>query len=106
MTLGSRFFAFNMRRQPFDDNAFRLALAHAVPYEEIVETVEFGLTKRSNGLINQTLAFWYNPNAPLYEFDLEKARKTLSEAGYEWDDKGAIYYPQGRNETLKPAWGP
>jgi len=106
ITLGTRFFALNLRRQPFDDPAFRRAIAYAVPYDQIVETVEQGFTIRSDSYVNPSLEYWHNPNLPQYNYDLDKARQILEDAGYEWDDQGRLCYPAGKAEMLKPAWGP
>ena len=41
---------------------------------------------------------WYNPSVTIYEKTLgvEGARKILKEAGYAWDKKGLLYYPEGK----------
>jgi hypothetical protein len=41
---------------------------------------------------------WHNSNVEKFELDLNKARKSLAQAGYAWDEKGAIYYPKGKIE--------
>jgi peptide/nickel transport system substrate-binding protein len=105
-TLGNRFFAYNLRRAPLNDVAFRRALAQVIPYEEIHQTVGLGYPIRSNSLINATLKYWFNPNIQMLSYDLEKAKSILKEAGYEWDEDGRLCYPQGQVESLPPAWGP
>jgi peptide/nickel transport system substrate-binding protein len=106
ITVGTRFFALNCRRQPFDDPAFRRAIAYAVPYDQILETIEQGFTVRADSYVSPALEYWHNPDIPQYNYDLGKARQILSEAGYEWDVQGRLYYPEGEVESLEPAWGP
>ena len=106
ITLGVRFFAFNMRRAPFDDKAFRKALAYALPRKAIRDTVEHGYTETADSIVSKALEYWHNPDLPDYQFNIAKAREILEEAGYEWDDQGNLYYPPEEEEELELAWGP
>lgn len=82
----------NHRRPPFDDPAVRRALAHAVPKQDIVETVMGGAGTAPDAPIPPSLSAWYEPHP--YEFDMEKARQTLEDAGYQWNSQGQIMYPE------------
>jgi len=104
ITLSVRFFTCNLRRPPFDDKAFRKTLAYAVPRKKIIKIAEYGATTRADTIISEKLEFWHNPNLPQYEYNLEKAKQVLAEAGYEWNKDGRLCYPKGKTETLKPAF--
>jgi len=106
ITLGARFFVFNLRRPPYNDKAFRKALAYVVPRKKIRDVVEHGFTTIADSFVSKALEYWHNPKLPQYEYNIEKAKEILANAGYEWDKKGRLYYPEGKKETLKPAWGP
>jgi peptide/nickel transport system substrate-binding protein len=45
------------------------------------------------GVIALSNKFWFNPNQKFYEFNMEKAKKILKDAGYEWGSDGRLYYP-------------
>jgi len=83
----------NIRRKPFDDPKFRLALAHAAPRQQIVEEVFFGFAEVGGSMIARYNQFWHNPNVKPYPYDLEKAKAILKEAGYRWNEKGELCYP-------------
>ena len=59
----------------------RKALAYAIPYDDLINVVEYGRAYRSNGPIERGMWFW-NPDATYYELDLDKAREYLRMAGY------------------------
>jgi peptide/nickel transport system substrate-binding protein len=99
--VGARFISFNLRRPPFDDKAFRQALQYLVNKQAIVEMVYKGAAVPAYGMISPTLKFWYNSDiAATYSYNPDKARETLTAAGYEWDASGKLLYPKGQKETL------
>ena len=83
----------NIRRKPFDDSKFRLALAHAIPREQMVEEIFFGFAGVGASMIAPQNEFWHNPNIKPYPYDLEKAKAILKEAGYRWNKDGQLCYP-------------
>lgn len=66
---------------PFADIKVRQALAHAVNRELLVRTILDGQVEVVNGPI-QPLSAAYEPKVPTYEFDPERARTLLTEAGW------------------------
>jgi peptide/nickel transport system substrate-binding protein len=86
---------YNCRKKPFDDVAFRRALAYGVPKKRIAEEFHEGFAVEAHSMIGPMNKYWHNPNVEKFDLDLEKARKTLRDAGYEWDSKGKLYYPKG-----------
>lgn len=77
---GTYFYLFNVTQSPFDDVRVRQALAHAIDRESIVKNV----TKAGEAIattLNPPGSAYYNNITPL-EYDLEKAKALLAEAGY------------------------
>lgn len=91
--LGFRFFAMNTRLEPFNDPAFRRAIAHVVPKEAIIQNIFKGFAEPADSYVSMAIDYWHNPDLPQYEFDLEQARAVLAEAGYSWDDEGRLLKP-------------
>jgi peptide/nickel transport system substrate-binding protein len=77
----------------FYNRDLRRALAYAVPYEAIIEEILGGNGGRSASPIVPVNEFWHNPDLPLPELDLDKARSMLEEAGFTWDDNGRMHFP-------------
>ncbi len=87
----------NMDMAPISDPAFRMALQHATDRKELVEVVFSGLgaVPATNTVITGANEFWSNPNLPMPDFSIEKARQALADAGYTWDAEGRLHYPAG-----------
>ncbi len=100
MDVGMRFLAFNMRRPPFDDVAFRQALSMATNKKAVRSVVYKGYATVADSFVSPSLEFWYNPEVPKWEYNIAAAREALAKAGYEWDAQGRLLYPKGKVETL------
>jgi cationic peptide transport system substrate-binding protein len=75
------YWAFNTTQAPFNDPKVRLALAHAVDKQAIIDAVYFGHARKADTLLPPSnWAHTKNTAAPSY--DLEKAKELLEEAGY------------------------
>jgi len=98
--LGFRYFAFNHRRPPFDDIAFRRAVAAITDRDLIVAAVWKGFAVPGDSVISPALEYWKNDNLNLPSGGVEEAKQILKEAGYEWDKKGRLMYPEGKKEEL------
>jgi len=77
------YLGFNLQNSWFKNIQVRRAFAHAIDKDEIISAVLFGLGRPATGpYVPNT---WpYNKTVKQYEFDPEKARRLLSEAG--WQD--------------------
>src|SRR5208282_3363012 len=93
-------FHFNMRKFPSVDRAFRLAVAHAINYDNIVNVVFGGDLIRGVGVIAPVSQAWVD--TPLFakelknifSYNLTEAKRILNDAGYQWDIQGRLHYPE------------
>lgn len=97
--LGFQFLAFNNRRPPFDDPAFRRALSMAVSRPLLVQAAYNGFAEPAGSCVSTALPFWHDKGSVLLGGDLNKSKKMLEDAGYTLDG-GALRYPAGKKETL------
>ncbi len=85
----------DMRKKPFDDLVFRRALYTAIDYKKIHMIVFEGAGHEGrNTPISPVFTFWHNPNIPPPKFSIEGARKMLKDAGYTWNSKGRLCFPE------------
>jgi peptide/nickel transport system substrate-binding protein len=106
------------------DQKVRLAMAHAVNKQRLVDEVLFGLADTGLTLIPKGLGAFYNSSIKDYDYDVNKANQILDEAGYldtdadgirempgggdplsfrlQWDDSNA--YAGSDAELLKVMW--
>lgn len=79
----------------FGDKRVRQALAYAIDKQEIVDGVLFGLGSPATGpFVPNTWS--YNPNAKKYEYNPEKAKELLAEAGWKDANGDGILDKDGR----------
>ncbi|MEW6108432.1 MAG: peptide-binding protein [Nitrospirota bacterium] len=76
------YMGFNLKHPWFRDKKVRQAIAHAVDKSEIIDVVLFGLGSPATGpYVPNT---WpYNPDVKKYEYNPDKAKQLLKEAGWE-----------------------
>jgi len=84
---------YNTARPALASKALRQAMAHAIPYEAIIEEVLGGDAGRSATPIVPVNAFWHNASIPLPAYDIDKAKAILKAAGYSWGPDGALRAP-------------
>lgn len=81
LALSYTFFGYNLRNDLFKDKNVRHALSHAIDREAIVEHIMNG-----NGEVahvpESPLSWAYNPDVPKFEYDAEKAKQLLADAGW------------------------
>jgi len=71
---------FNTKKPPLDNPLVRKAIAHAIPYDEIVKVARAGIGRVASGPIPHGM--WGHFDNLTYKYDLELAKKLLAEAGY------------------------
>ncbi|MDI6763413.1 MAG: glutathione ABC transporter substrate-binding protein [Thermodesulfobacteriota bacterium] len=87
------YLGFNALKEPFQDKRVRQAINYAVNKEAIVKHVLGGVGRVSDAAISPGI-FGYAP-IKTYEYNIEKAKALLAEAGF----------PKGFETTLHPAVG-
>ncbi|MCC5909248.1 MAG: ABC transporter substrate-binding protein [Clostridiaceae bacterium] len=95
--IGFFYIGMNADRAPFNNKAFRIATAHLVDYDLAVDVHLNGYGGRGGGglVINSANEFWHNPDVPIYdEYNPEKAREILKDAGFTWDSNGRLRMPK------------
>jgi len=78
----------NTRKPPLDNPLVRRAIAHAIPYKDIVEIAKSGLAKVASGPIPHGM--WGHFEDFYYDYNLTLAKELLAKAGY----------PEGIRRTL------
>ncbi|HVR32465.1 MAG TPA: ABC transporter substrate-binding protein [Acidimicrobiia bacterium] len=95
---GYRYLAFNTRKFPMGDAAFRRALACLIDKDFMANTVLGGAAIPVWSQVPEGNAFWFNPDTPRWcegltqEERLNTSIQVLKEAGYTWD--------------VEPVWDP
>lgn len=75
------FVHMNFNVPPFDNPKFRQAIAHAIPYDQVIKAGYFGQADRWRGLVPSSYPGYVTPSVQ-YEQDIDKAKALLAEAGY------------------------
>jgi peptide/nickel transport system substrate-binding protein len=78
----------------FTNPEFRRAIAHAIDKKKIIEILNNGFGYPQNGPMSPSSGFFYNPNVTVYDYNLEKARMILKQAGFKYRDE-ILEDPQG-----------
>lgn len=95
-SLSTAYLGFNMNKKPFNDIRVRQAIAYAIDEQAIVDAVYQGAGTLANSPIGP-LVFGYSKDSKAYNYNIEKAKELLKEAGYEngfsfklWTNDNAI----------------
>ncbi|MBL4768407.1 MAG: twin-arginine translocation pathway signal protein [Rhodobacteraceae bacterium] len=98
INIGFRYIAFNNRRAPFDDPAFRRALSSSVDRRLILNAAFKGYATQSNGVVSPALEFWHDASVvDNFETGSELAASILEEAGYTVEGD-RLHYPGDMKE--------
>lgn len=92
--IGFQYTAFNERRPPFDDPAFRKALSTAINRELIRKAAWNGFAQTANSHVSVALPYWHDKGTDNMETGMDLAKQILTDAGYTIKD-GKLYYPDG-----------
>ena len=98
--IGFEYVAFNHRRPPFNDLAFRRALSLVIDRNLMVQAAWQDFAIPANSHVSPALAYWHDPKVDVsLKTGLAEAKKLLQEGGYRVVG-GKLYYPAGKTETL------
>jgi len=93
-SLRTIYLGFNCLKEPFTDKRIRQALNYAVNKEALVERVLDGAGRVSDAPLSPVV-FGYEP-IKIYEYNVEKAKALLAEAGFPEGFETTLYAPSGR----------
>ncbi len=98
--VGFQYLAFNLRRPPFNDTAFRRALSAAINRELIRKAAYNGFAVNANSVVSPALSYWHKAGiADELPTGMDLAKTILADAGYVLED-GKLHYPAGTMETF------
>ncbi|QEW19563.1 Oligopeptide-binding protein AppA precursor [Marinibacterium anthonyi] len=97
--IGFQYAAFNERRPPFDDPAFRRALSTAINRELIRKAAWNGFAQTANSHVSVALPYWHDKGTDNMETGMDLAKKMLTDAGYTIVD-GKLHYPDGVTDAF------
>jgi peptide/nickel transport system substrate-binding protein len=83
------YLGYNLEDPRFADRRVRQALTHAINKKEVIEGVLLGLGEESVGPYKPG-TWYYNPNVPRFDYDPEKAKALLAEAGWQPNGQGLL----------------
>ncbi|MEW9111463.1 peptide-binding protein [Cytobacillus gottheilii] len=89
LALSYTFLGLNQRMEMFQDVSVRQAITHAIDREAIVESVMAGYGEVAH-VPESPLSWAYNPDVPKFEYDVEKAKQMLADAGWTPGDDGIL----------------
>jgi peptide/nickel transport system substrate-binding protein len=80
----SRPFVDPVKLSWFANLGFRQAVAHAIDKKKIIEILNNGFGLPQNSAMSPSSGFFYNADAAVYDYDLDKARAILKQAGFRY----------------------
>lgn len=89
------YLSFNFKHAPLDDTRVRQAIAYGMDRDSIVEYVLFGVGKPAIGPFMPSFN-WANQSLAAYEYDVQKARDLLAQAGWKDTDGDGIVDKDGK----------
>jgi peptide/nickel transport system substrate-binding protein len=96
---------FNTTRPHLSDKRVREAIARAVNRLDVIQVAENNLGSPQYSFINPQNTRWNFPNVEKYDFNIERSKQLLQEAGYSLDG-GRLLAPDGQQvkfEVLYPS---
>lgn len=94
-----QYLSMNMMKKPFDDIKVRKAINHAIDKEAFIKVVKGDYGVVADSVLSPTMEY-YSKQDTMYEYDIEKARKLLEEAGYK-DGFETVVWGKNNSSTIK-----
>ena len=82
----------------FNNVAFRKAIAHAIDRQKMINNVYRGLGEPQNSPIYKQSPYYLSPEEglPVYDYNVEQAKKLLREAGFKYNNRGELLDADGK----------
>lgn len=93
--------SLDMENPKFQDVKVRQAMLHAIDRETIIDSVLEGYGEIANAAITPDQKQYFNEDLKTYEFDPEKSKQLLKEAGWEDTDGDGILDKDGEDFTFQ-----
>jgi len=103
---GFRYMAFNMRRSPMDNLAFRQAIATLIDRGYLANNIFQGIIVPMYSAVPNSNPFWHNPNVVIYGEGMTRAQRVreavaiLKAAGFSWEAEPLVVNEGTRNEAV------
>lgn len=78
----------------FTNKRFRQACYYGLNRQGIIDAVFFGAAVPLHSMVSPARGPWYNPDVRKYDYNPQKARELLAEAGFTWKD-GILHDSEG-----------
>ena len=75
------YLGMNNKIEPFDDVRVRQAISYAIPYQDIIDKVQYGYASMAKGPVPPAMTSSAGEELWPYETNLEKAKELLAESG-------------------------
>lgn len=98
--VGFQGFAMNLRREPFSDLRVRQALAHLLDRDKMNRTLMYSQYFLHRSYFEDLYSKEHPCRNPVFDFDKDKARALLQEAGWEADPKTGLLRKDGRGFVI------
>jgi peptide/nickel transport system substrate-binding protein len=96
------YLGMNVNQKPFDNVKVRQAVAWAVPYQQIMDSVMFGQAIPLFGGADNKYKGSYWPQKDGYKTDIAKAKALMAEAGYPNGFETVVSFDLGLASTNEP----
>ena len=83
----------------FNDVKFRQAIAYSINRQSLIDNVHRGLGAPQNSPISVQSPF-YDDSLPGYDYDLDRAKALLKEAGFKYNSRQQLIDQQGKRVTF------
>jgi peptide/nickel transport system substrate-binding protein len=99
-SLAYTYLGYNQKNELFQDKKVRQALTHAIDREAIVEAVLNGDGQLAN-TPGSPISWAFNKNVPVFDYDVDKAKAMLAEAGWEDTDGDGVLDKDGKKFSFE-----
>jgi peptide/nickel transport system substrate-binding protein len=99
-TARTYFFSYNLNKEYLKDANVRKALIYAINKKEVVDDVLLGVGSVPKGIYMENIP-WANTNVDTYEYNVEKAKALLADAGYKDSNGDGLLDKDGKKLSLR-----